>query len=280
MTKRLFGGAKQRHAQMQEMEEAERATKASPSNLAKMLVDNWAWGTMSAPLVQAIALAACQDGLENEEVKKLSKVGGQGKYPGNMHRDLVNLSGKPQLSSAISPYFLKLKVSKVVSRDMAVDFLLPHKLFSCICHNLPSAFQTSLLGGTATRIQQFWTEMKAHPIVLARPQLARRKDLHQVIPIGIHGDGVSYMQAHTAGGKTLEVLSWASLLAQGPTKMSSFLMLLIVKSVVKESGFDQTWVKAWKRLSMTVLTSQMRRAWTMCRRGGHWQMVLLQWYLC
>ena len=127
---------------MQEIEEAERATTAGPSNLAKLLLDNWAWGTTSAPLIQAIVLATCEDGFENEEAQTLSKVGGQGKYPGNMHRDLVHVCGKPQLLSAISKYFLRLKANRNVSRDMAVDVLLPQKLFSCMYHNLPSVFQT------------------------------------------------------------------------------------------------------------------------------------------
>ena len=85
--------------------------------------------------------------------------------------------------------------------------------------------------------------MQDHPIVLAKPELATRKDLDKVIPIGVRRDGVSYVQARAAGAKTLEFLRWASMLAQGPTMTSNILMLLIFKSVVKESGFDLTWVK-------------------------------------
>ena len=71
------------------------------------------------------------------------------------------------------------------------------------------------------------------------------------------GDGVRYMQTNRAGGKTLEVLSWCSLLNQNPTKVSSFLMLLIVKNIVKDTGFDKTWTKAWKILcrSLAALAS-------------------------
>ena len=65
--------------------------------------------------------------------------------------------------------------------------------------------------------------MKDHPVLLARPAWSNRKDLlSKVIPITTHGDGVQYMQPGRAGGKALEVLSWGSLLAKGPTQMTIF----------------------------------------------------------
>ena len=41
----------------------------------------------------------------------------------------------------------------------------------------------------------------------------------------------------------MDVLSWSSLLTKGPTRVSR------VKTVVKEGGFNQTWIKVWKVLS-------------------------------
>ena len=90
--------------------------------------------------------------------------------------------------------------------------------------------------------------MKNHPNVVARPDLSNRDDLAKVVPLGMHGDGVAYMHVKRAGGKSLEVLSWASLLTKGPTRSSSFLIFLLVKSVVKDSGFLQSWPKAWKAI--------------------------------
>ena len=69
-----------------------------------------------------------------------------------------------------------------------------------------------------------------------------------MVPLGVHGDGVAYMGVNRAGGKSLEVLSWSSLLTQGPTRSSTFLLFLLVKSVAKDSGFSQTWPRAWKAL--------------------------------
>ena len=252
---KLQGGYLQQLAQLQERAEEPPPAMASKSKLATQLLESWAWGTISAPRVQAVAEAAVEDGLLHPGVQKLSKIGGQGRFPGNMHRDLTVLFGKPTLVNAISEYHLKLKIKKNVSEDMPVSFLLPHKLFSCMFHSMPSAFQASVLGGHADQIANFWKSMKDHPFVLARPETGA--DLHKLVPIALHGDGVSYMQAMRAGGKSMEALSWSSLLSVSPTKVSSFLMLLIAKSAVKDWGLDQTWPKAWRILcwSLTALAS-------------------------
>ena len=57
-----------------------------------------------------------------------------------------------------------------------------------------------------------------------------------------------FLSLARAGGKSLEVLSWSSLLCKGPTKVTNFLLFLLVKSVAKDYGLGQTWPKAWKVL--------------------------------
>ena len=91
--------------------------------------------------------------------------------------------------------------------------------------------------------------MEHHPILQARPEWRARPDLHRVIPLAIHGDGVSYVGIGKAGGKTLEVLSFCSLLAKGRTHLINFIMFMLVKSVIKTQGFGQSWPRAWKVLS-------------------------------
>ena len=82
--------------------------------------------------------------------------------------------------------------------------------------------------------------------------MGERPDLHRVAPLALHGDGVSYMQVARASGKSLDVLSWCSLLSQGPIRVTSFLRFLIVKTVVKETGFLKTWSRAWKIISWSL----------------------------
>ena len=99
---------------------------------------------------------------------------------------------------------------------------------------------------------KFWKSMKNHPALTSRPQLQSRPDLQKVVPLALHGDSVQYMQIKRAGGKSLEVLSWCSLLTKGPTKMTSFLIFLVVKSVVKDDGFNLTWPRVWRVLSWSL----------------------------
>ena len=228
---------------------AEADAERPPSKLASHLIQKWAWGELSAPGVQSIAQAAFEDGLHHPEVEQLAKIGARGIHQGNTHRDLLLLAGKgSQLPEATSKIPVRVIMQKNVSADVPLDFLLPHKLFATMYHSLPKAFETSILGGDQGNIATFWNAMMGHPIVKSRPALRGRADLHKVVPIGIHGDGVSYQNVNRAGGKSLEVLSWASLLTRGPTRVSSFLMFLIVKSVVKDWGPCQTWAKVWQVL--------------------------------
>ena len=242
------------------------AADTPPSKLAALLVEQWAWGEMSAPMVQTLAEAAETDGLAHPDVAKLARIGSQGKHPGNTHRDLLLLSGSHSVAtSALTPKIpirLKFKtLTRTLSREMPLDFLLPHKLFSCLYHSLPSAFQSSVLGGDSGNISTFWKAMKDHPVVLARPEL-QAGGLEKVVPISLHGDGVAYMQTSRAGAKSLEVLSWTSLLSTGPTRTTCFLIFLLVKSLVKDTGLDQSWQKIWKVIIWS-LSALRKGVWPM-----------------
>ena len=244
MAKTTFGGYLQQLAQSK----AKEAAALPPSKLASQLLQRWAWGELSAPWVQSLAEAAFDDGLCHPEVEQLAKIGARGKHHGNMHRDLLALTGKAnEMAAVITKIPIRVVVKKKVSSEVPLDFLLPHKLFARLFHNLPNAFLSSLLGGDEGNVPRFWNSMMGHPFVKSRPQLQQRPDLHKVIPIGIHGDGVAYMGIK-AGGKSLDVLSWASLLTKGPTRVSSFLMFLIVKTAVKDWGYNQTWPRVWQIL--------------------------------
>ena len=137
------GGYKRRLAQAQQDEAEEQA----PSKLSSLLIEQWAWGALSAPKVQAIAEAACADGLSHPDVEKLSKMGSAGKHAGNCHRDLLLIAGNHSLTNAVSSVPIRLKVKKVLSEPVTLDFLLPHKLFSLMFHSLPEAFKACMLGG-------------------------------------------------------------------------------------------------------------------------------------
>ena len=256
--KQGFGGYKQRLAQAraQEQQQEEQPALQLPqqpqsSNLAKTLLEKWAWGSLSTPELQALAHAAVLDGLQHPQIKALAAIGGCGKYPANMHRDILRAVGAGgSLASTAMDFSLSLLVSRNTWTPTMVNMILPHRLFSKMYHEKPEAFLASVLGGDVSNIRSFWTAMQDHPILLARPEL-RDRDMSRVVPIGLHGDGVSYMQLKS-GGKSLKVLSWSSLLSRGPTKASSFLIFLVVKSVLKETGFGRSWPRVYQVLSWSL----------------------------
>ena len=244
-------GYQQQLAQAKAEEEETRL----PSKLANALLEKWSWGAMSAPDVQHLADAAWQDGLSHPSVGQLAKIGGRGKYAGNMHRDLMHITGQGNLlHDCLSKHTIPVKKGKMLSQDVSLDFLLPHKLFATLYHTLPEAFRSSILGGSKRNIASFWKAMKNHPNLASRPELRDRADLHQVVPLALHGDGVAYVQRARAGSKSLEALSWCSLLTRGPTKVSSFLMFLLCKSEVKEGLPFSTWSRVWQILCWSLQT--------------------------
>ena len=239
------GGYKQRLAQAMADSEPDDVPDGS-SFLAKTLVEKWAWGLLSTPQVQEIAHGAFRDGLTHSQVKQLASLGSWGKCPGNMQRDMMQAIGSDcALTCSTSEVQVNLLGPKGNWPSAKLNMLLPHKLFSKMYHARPAAFLESVLGGTEDNIKAFWKAMKEHPVVQARPELRGRTDLSKVVPIAIHGDGVAYMQLRS-GGKTLEVLSWSSLLSTSPTKTGSFLIFLVVKSLVKETGFGRSWPVSWR----------------------------------
>ena len=243
--KRLRGGYHQRLAQARAQEQRAPAAK---SKLALELLNLWSWGTMSAPLVQRLASAAAEDGLSHPQITKMAKIGGAGQYAGNMHRDLLAIASEhATLHASIATIPLRLKVKQNLSKEVPINFLLPHKLFANLFHSLQPSFISYVLGGSQANPEKFWADMQNHPVVLARPQLQDPQAWKKMVPIAIHGDGVNYM-ARIAGAKSLDVLSWTSLLTKDSTKVSTFLMFVIVKTIVKDSGVGQTWAKAWRIL--------------------------------
>ena len=164
MPKRKVGGGYR-----QQLAKEKEAQEKQPSKLAEQLLEKWSWGHISAPLVQTLAAAAVEDGLTQTELVRMANIGGGGKYAGNTHRDLMLFLGKPTLEQALSEVSVRLKVSEEVSADKDLKFLMPHKLFAALYHSMPEAFLKSVLGGSEDKAGRFWTQMKDHPNVKARP---------------------------------------------------------------------------------------------------------------
>ena len=116
-----------------------------------------------------------------------------------------------------------------------------------VYHHKPEAFVKFILGGSQAKVAEFWRAMKGHPSLASRPELRSRKDLHQCCAYAsIHGDGVTYAKTMRASNESMEVLSWTSMLSSHATLLSSYLIMCLVKSVIKTVYFGNTWQAIWK----------------------------------
>ena len=60
------------------------------------------------------------------------------------------------------------------------------------------------------------------------------------VPLGLHGDGVSVVNVRGSVSKTIDVLSWSSLLSSGPTSFTSYLVYFAFTHTVKKTGLATT----------------------------------------
>ena len=198
------------------------------------------------PLVQKLAQAAVDDGLVHPDVQKLGNIGSQGKHPGNSHRDLLLLSGSHALVATSptckAPIRLKFQtLTKTTSREISLDFLLPHKLSSCLFHSLPQAFGSTILG--------VWKSSA---------------------PVPSWGMGLATCSPVEQVAKAWRSSGWTSMLSQGSTRTTNFLLFLLVKTLVKDTGFIQTWHSVWKIITWS-LDALRSGVWPLVSTRLEWQ---------
>ena len=124
----------------------------------------------------------------------------------------------------------------------------PHELFAGLWEHNQQAFQTFILGGGVEVVQRFWARMPPRPAMQDRPQWQRK-----CIPLALHGDGVAITNIRGKASKSMDTLSWSSLLSTAPTKYSVFLIWVCFAHMAKTRGFSTTWTMFWKRLSKSLL---------------------------
>ena len=123
----------------------------------------------------------------------------------------------------------------------------PHELFAGLYEHHRQAFDKYVLGGGVEVIRQFWDTMPA------RPGLEGRQRWRTLcIPIAIHGDGVAVSNVRGKGSKSVDCLSWTSLLASGPSKFVMFFIWFCFGHQAKKQGYAQTWKVFWRKLQKSL----------------------------
>ena len=198
------GGHRQREQWAREEEDS--TVLAPESNLLILLVSLWSWGSLSAPMLQKICMAAQQDGHPHPDVARAAKLGKSCEFPRNCHRDLVNMLNLPPISQSLSKIWLPQKVSAVAKEWIEQTILLPHSLFACLFKYHKKAFLIRMLGGSAGNVKKFWDSMRQHPAIDNHPMKDKDNWETTTVPITLHGDGMPVSGVGKTWSKAVEVI--------------------------------------------------------------------------
>ena len=202
------------HAQGHLQREQDLICEAPFSYLARYLLEEFAFGGLSAAQVQKLAMMAKQDGIKHTFVDKLARLVTHGKHHSNIHRDLMVYMpkylkpySKPEADCVKIPLKI-LKGEKTGTHLIPHYYLAPHKLMSYMYHTYKTSFQDTILGKEGA-MEEFW-----NTIAGGDPRLIQLASDHpeykkKCVPIIIHGGGVPCTNSHS-----LDTISFESLLAK------------------------------------------------------------------
>ena len=235
----LPGGYKQK-AKWDDQDKATSSTH-SKSALAECLLHSWAWGSMSAPMVQRIASCAKADGAKHADLDKLASLGSAGAHPKNCNSELLTkLSPTPIRSTLrLMDVYIKKPPHSIMKLQHYVRW--PHELFACLYQNHRDIFLESFLGGKEKNISEFWKAMADHPSYSSHPLKERADHQTRCIPFALHGDGVPVAGVGKAWSKSVEALSMSSMIGRGPTIMTHFLIFIFYAKLIVASDNLNLW---------------------------------------
>ena len=216
--RRRKGGTRQRVAAI----DAEDALPGT-STLVSLLLNLFAWGDMSAQLVQKVAQAAYEDAVAMKEMrtdlsdlKKCGMIGCSGFYQNKCYSDLMKTLPleihipKPTLTQ------LPFKCGNLLQ-----GFLLPHELFLCIYHFYPATWRLSVVPSD-DRLEEFWQTNTHHPAMTEMKISQKPGYRRRCVPISLHGDDVPITGVGKVWCQLLTVFSWSAMTGLGNTKEGQF----------------------------------------------------------
>ena len=214
-----------------------------PSALAALLLEKWAWGELSVPALQAIARAGIVDGIKSKDLEELAATSSAKKL-----QDKLPVT---PISRALSvmPCYMKRVKGGIVHTNQAM--LLPHELFAGLWEFDKSIFVNKLCGGDEANIEKFWKSMSNHPAYLDEdnPLHLRRNHIKKCIPLSLHGDGVTVIAISKSWSKSVDALSWSSILSTGSTLTSCFLIYIMYWKLVLQAPGQNMWQGFSKKLA-------------------------------
>jgi hypothetical protein len=163
------------------------------SALAGCLLLLWASGELSATALQKIALAAHVDGLLLPEIAHLASLGGWGSFLGNISRDLIRFLEQEVIGFA-QPTIVdtKMKDPKTgMTEDAQASLFRPDDVIAGLFQydEFESVMRPDL-------VKPFWDNVRTDDpkLIILKQELGItcQEELHQYIPLALHGDGVEF----------------------------------------------------------------------------------------
>ena len=231
------------------------------SELARYLEEMFAFGLMSAMMVQVIAAKAVSDHENSpEDLKALASLGAHGTHRSNCHRDLIHLL-QNQIDIVPSPMPVNIPMKNLKKRtidgavvvEQATSMIAPQEVFSTLYHKKPGAFARRFLGtdsvdNAGDTLAAFWDSVPEHDPrkgALRRAWAERgegAEDLlwRRAVPLALHADAVPI------GNKaSLDTVSWSGMLGQG---LSTLEHKIFCSSLVTKLAAPSTAEAFWSKI--------------------------------
>ena len=201
-------------------------------------------------MVQQIAQAACDDGLVNQHVKRLSHIGDDGTHPQNASRDLTKMVHTSALGGSVSSFATWTRLNNATNTVFQIiqHMILPHLLFAQVYHSNKCAFIDRILGGSVERVQEFWRAMRGNPTFEQHPLKSRDDFSTRAIPILLHGDGAPVTGVGKIWGRSAVIMSWCSMLGKGKTLLTNYLIYFYYKQFASKDDGRNTMTRMFEKL--------------------------------
>ena len=182
-------------------------------------------------------MAACYDGLDHEDVQKLSHLGSDGMYSGHVARDLRGHLQPNMLEGSIARLSLRIPHGSHQINALYTS-VMPHKLFAAMWEKDHKVFAEYWGEHDAEQLKKFWMGLPPEK----RPA---ENALTTTVPIRLFGDGVQVLGINKSWGKSAQAFLLAPLISTASSRNSQILLnLLWKKKVTRESE-----LKWWRTLS-------------------------------
>ena len=250
------GGRHQRHKRPRLLE--------TRSFLAEKLIIGHGEGRFHATDVQDLAWCCFQDivasgGVPPEALRRLAKLGSEGKYRQNVKEELQNyvktLVDIVQPEEVDMP--LKLQTGPALGINLLPQAYVPiHLWISNLFHNFKSDFDARFLGPPG-RLEQFWDSVHPNDPRRSHPLFRRPNFRSKCIPLILYGDGVP------CSGDSLQVVGVESLVTELENSweklgfLNGFFLMTAVDS--KDKYGLETKIEFWRPIVAYLL---------LCEKGG------------